>query len=74
MSLRAVVICLISPVFLINAACAQDKLELEDGSAIQYFLALPEIRGEAPLPLAVFPFVGKGLRSLSVISLSIFAK
>ena len=65
MLLRAIVICLISPVFLINAACAQDKLVLEDGSAIQYFLALPEIRGEAPLPLAVFMGGGSGNAPIS---------
>ena len=51
--------------FSINVATAQDKLELDDGSTIQYFLALPEVSGEAPLPLAIFMGGGSGNAPIS---------
>lgn len=52
-------------VFTMNLAIAQDELELEDGSVIQYFLSFPEITGEAPLPLAVFMGGGSGNAPIS---------
>jgi len=56
---------LIATILSINVAVAQDKLELEDGSTIQYFLTLPEISAEAPLPLAVFMGGGSGNAPIS---------
>ena len=52
-------------VLSMNLATAQDELELEDGSVIQYFLSLPEFTGEAPLPLAVFMGGGSGNAPIS---------
>jgi predicted esterase len=65
MSVRTVVTFLMSVFLWIHTVNAQDTLELEDGSAIQYFLALPEVTGETPLPLAVFMGGGSGNAPIS---------
>ncbi|MBT8147467.1 MAG: hypothetical protein KJN90_11485 [Gammaproteobacteria bacterium] len=67
MSIRSAfsILIAVAVILSINVATAQDELELEDGSTIQYFLALPEITGEAPLPLAVFMGGGSGNAPIS---------
>lgn len=44
---------------------AQEKLTLQDGSVIQYFLALPEDTADSPWPLAVFMGGGSGNAPIS---------
>jgi pimeloyl-ACP methyl ester carboxylesterase len=65
MRFRTVFVFLISAFLWMNVAIAQDRLELADGSSIQYFLTLPDITGEAPLPLAVFMGGGSGNAPIS---------
>jgi len=65
MWIQSVFSLLVALVLSLNLAMAQDKLVLEDGSTIQYFLTLPEITAEAPLPLAVFMGGGSGNAPIS---------
>ena len=65
MLIRNISAFLITAICAVNLAVAQDRLELKDGTTIQYFLTLPEITGQAPLPLAVFMGGGSGNAPIS---------
>jgi len=62
---RSVILTVVLLLFSLSAT-AQDRLELSDGSTIQYFLRLPEnSENQAPWPLAVFMGGGSGNAPIS---------
>ena len=65
MLIRSAITVLSCLILSATTAVAQDTLELEDGSRIQYFLTVPEVTGEVPLPLAVFMGGGSGNAPIS---------
>ncbi|MFM1895883.1 MAG: hypothetical protein RLZZ385_957 [Pseudomonadota bacterium] len=53
---------------------AQDVLTLEDGSALEYYLALPDEAATAPLPLVVFMGGGSGNKPISFYVYRFYAR
>lgn len=56
------------------SAWAQDRLELTDGSSLDYYLALPNAPITDPLPLVVFMGGGSGDRGISYDAYRFYAR